>query len=371
LKKILIIQETLIGGGAEKVLVNLLNNIDYTKYKVDLLVLIKYGVHLENINKNVNVKSIFTPIKFKNEFFNKLQKRFFYKSLENLPEVIINFFLKDKYDYQIAFLEGLCTNILSKAKAKKGKKVAWVHIDLEKYKKLPQEIENECYKAMDEIICVSKDVKEVVDRLYPDVSEKTKVIYNLMDKEDILIKSNEKIEYNENKPTIIGIGRLAPQKRFDLLIKAHREVIESGIDNKLLILGSGDLKEELEALIDELDVRDTVEIKEFVKNPYSYIKRADMLVMSSDFEGFSLVVGEAMILGKCIVSTKCAGPIELLDNGQAGQLVECGDLAGLVNAIKNLLEDKEKREFYEKRALERSEIFDSEEIMKEIYKVIK
>lgn len=371
MKNILIIQETLIGGGAEKVLVNLLNNIDYTKYNVDLLLLIKDGVHLENINKNVKIKAIFTPIKFKSKFLNRLQKRVFYKSLENLPRFIINFFLKDKYDYQIAFLEGLCTNILSKSNVKRGRKIAWVHIDLEKYKKLPKEIENKCYKSMDKIICVSKDVKKVVDKLYPEVKEKTTVIYNLMDKKDIIIKSNEKINYKKNKPTIIGVGRLAPQKRFDLLINAHSELIKMGIDNKLLILGSGDLKDELESLIEKLNVKDSVEIREFVKNPYAYIKLSDILVMSSDFEGFSLVVGEAMILGKCIVSTKCAGPIELLNNGKAGQLVECGDLLGLVNAIKNILEDEDKKVFYEKMALKRSEIFDSENIMNQIYNVIK
>lgn len=369
--KILIIQETLIGGGAEKVLINLLNNIDYTKYEVDLLLLIKDGVYVDSINENVKIKSIFKPMKVRSAFFNKLQKRIFYKLLENFPDFALKFFIKDKYDYQIAFLEGISTNLLSRCNGQRAKKIAWVHIDLEKYKKLPQEVEYKCYKEMDEIICVSNEVKNVVDKLYPSVSDRTKVIYNLIDRKDILLKADEKVNYIKDRPMIIGIGRLAPQKRFDLLIRAHSEIVKSGINNKLLILGSGDLEEELKSLINELNLDDTVEIKEFVSNPYPYIKMADTLVMSSDFEGFSLVVAEAMVLGKCIVSTECAGPIELLNNGEFGQLIKCDDVIALKNAIEKVIINKDIKESYEKKALARSKIFNSQDIMNEIYKVIK
>lgn len=370
MKKLLILQETLTGGGAEKVLINILNNIDYSKYEVELLLLIKEGVYLDQVNNNVKIRSIFRPIKTNSSYINRFQKRIFYKLLETMPSCFFKIFIREIYDYNIAFLEGLSTKILSMCDLNNSKNIAWIHIDLEKYKKMPQEEENRCYRNMDKIVCVSNEVKSVVDRLYTDVSDKTTVIYNLIDVKDIIKKSEEKVQYIKDIPTIIGVGRLVAQKRFDLLIKAHSELLKNGIDNKLLILGSGELKDELISLALELGVRDTVEIKEFVKNPYPYMKLADVFVMTSDFEGFSLVVAEAIVLGKCIVATECAGPVELLNNGEYGQLVKCQDISALKSAIEKVLLNKDCKINYENMSLIRKDIFDVNSIMKKIYEVL-
>lgn len=370
MKKILIIQETLGGGGAERVLKNILDNLDYSKFKVDLLLIYNEGVYLEKINPNVNIKYIYKKLKYKNKILNKINfsiRKFIFKYFSKL---LYKKYVIDSYDVEIAFLEGDCTRILSSSTNKISQKIAWIHIDLSKYRRMSKSEEASCYSKFNKVICVSEDSKNSFIKLYPQFKDKAEVIYNLINIDEINDLSKEKIDYRFSYPTLIGVGRLVEQKRFDILIRAHKILIDEGIDNKLIILGEGPKHLELMNLIKELNLENSVDIIGFKSNPYPYIKNSTVFVMSSDFEGFSLVVAEAIVLGKAIVSTRCVGPCELLKNGENGILVECGDIYGLKEGIKNIILNEEYKRCLENKSLEQSKIFNKDLIMKRIEKIL-
>jgi len=152
------------------------------------------------------------------------------------------------------------------------------------------------------------------------------------------------------KPLLIAVGRLMPQKRFDRLLRAMSIIRQKNQEAELWILGQGDMKPELERLCKELQLQDSVRFLGFVPNPYPYVKAADIFVLSSDTEGYPLVVAEAMCLGKAIVSTAVTGATEMLSN-DAGVLVTV-DEKSLADACLQLLADDGAREQLGKRARE-------------------
>ncbi|WP_394862153.1 glycosyltransferase [Paraclostridium bifermentans] len=367
-KSILIIQESLDGGGAERVLINILNKIDYTKYRVDLLLLFEEGVYLKNVPEAVNVKRVWK--RTDNGVIKKYVRKVKRTIIRFCPKIIYKLFVKDKYDVEIAFVEGLSTIVLANSTNNKSKKISWVHIDLKKHRTMSIKKESKCYNKIDNIVCVSNDSKRVFDELHNSHRFKSTVVYNMINKKEIEALSNEDVSYNFDTPTVVAVGRLTDQKRFDILIEAHKKLIDEGIVHNLLILGTGPNKNELTKLINKFGLKDTVKLLGFIENPYPYIKNATVYAMSSDFEGLPLVISEALVLGKAIVSTKCTGPNELLEGGEYGIVCEIGDVEGLKNGMKKLLIDDELRIEMGKKSLIRSEIFNEGIVLSEIQKLM-
>ena len=140
--------------------------------------------------------------------------------------------------------------------------------------------------------------------------------------------------YKISEPIILGVGRLNEVKGFDDLIKAHKYLLMNNVKNKLIILGEGEQRGYLERLILELNVRDSVILKGFVDNPYKYMRSASVFVLSSKYEGFSVVIAEALSVGLPVVSTDCpSGPSEILEDGKYGLLSPVGDYEGLAMNI--------------------------------------
>ena len=360
MKKVLFVMRNLVGGGAEKVLIDILNEIDYNKYNIDLLLIEETGVYLSKVNKNVNMKSIIPINKFSNKLINRVYRSIVSRTYSKFPKLIANLFIGKKYDIEIAFLEGGSTKFLYQSPNKNSKKIGWIHSDLKKHRQL----------SMDKIICVSQQSKDSFIELYPQYKHKVDVIYNIIDRDEIIKLSKINLEYEFIKDTVVSIGRLTDVKRFDLLIKAHKLLIEDGLDANLIILGDGELRYNLENLIKELNLQDSIKLLGFCDNPYPYIKNAKVYAMASDHEGFSLVIAEALTLGKAIVSTNCIGPAELLGNGKYGELVDIGNEYMIKEKIKDILLNKEKREFYQNKALDRSKIFDKYKTIKQIEKIL-
>lgn len=370
MKKILIIQESLGGGGAEKVLNDILNGFDYDNYKVDLaLIANEDDVYSKKINKKVTIKSFFPKLKFKNKILEKIYKQLKIWHVKK-SYLYIPWFLKKDYDIEISFLEGPSTEILAKSRNKKSKKIAWVHTDLTKIRRISIDREREAYGKMDKILVVSNDAKEKFNELYSEYSTKVEVLYNLIDTNNVIKLGVEKLDFTFGKNSLIAVGRLNKQKRFDKVIKAHKELLDEGIENNLIILGEGDERANLENLIKKLKIEDTVKLLGFNENPYKYIKNADIYVMSSDVEGFSLVVAEALILGKAVVATKCAGPMEILGDSEYGLLVKDQTVETLKDGIKELLLDESKKNKFEEKALERSNIFNEKTFWESFYNIL-
>lgn len=370
-KNIVIINNTLGDGGAEKVLVDILNKFDYEKYNVKLVLIENSGSRFESLNNNVKLETIYPYLVFKNKFFQRVFNFYKYRSMKYFYNIIYKIKVGMKNDVEIAFLEGEPTRFVSKSLNKNSKKIAWVHTDLEKCR--PSNINEQdrnIYKKFDEVVCVSNSSKNVFDKIYNDINVNSKVIYNFIDNNKINELANEKKELDFKNKTIIGIGRLTYIKRFDLLIKAHRKVIDIGINHDLVIVGEGEEKESLFNLAKELKVEKTVRFLGFKQNPYPYIKSADVFIMASEFEGFSLVIAEAASLNKAIISTDNGGGSELLNYGECGIIINRDDVDSLSKEIYSVLKDDKLRIKLENKSLQRSKDFDSDLIMEKIYDVI-
>ena len=374
MKKVLIIIESLNGGGAEKVLFDIIKNFDREKYKIELLLLRNEGVYVDKIKKEgIEINYIFEKRKdlFKYTIYRRgkslLLKIFYYiyfkwKYLKKHQK---------KYDIEIAFLEGWSTYLLANRRSEKTKKIAWVHIDLKKYRVFDKNTEKNIYLKMNKIICVSDEAKKSMEYLYPELVNKLEVIYNPIPKKEILEKATEENDlYIKNKINLVAVGRLNKQKGYDILLKAHNELLKEGLEYNLYILGEGEERKKLEQYIRDNNIERNTFLLGFKENPYPYIKEADIFISSSKYEGYSLVVAEALCLEKSIIATKCAGPVELLDNGKYGLLAEVESVESLKENMKKLILSEELRKKYSKLSKERSKIFDIDKTMKQIERVL-
>ncbi len=202
------------------------------------------------------------------------------------------------------------------------------------------------YRQVDMFVAVSSGVAQAFGRLFPFAKDRIRVLPNSVDFEFLDKMSHESVRSElplDDRPLLVTVARLEPQKRLDVLIDAFARVRER-IDVQLVILGEGSLRSTLEHRIDRLGLTSNVQLPGFVANPYPWMRRADVLVLSSDDEGFGIVLVEAQGLGVPVVATDCPhGPSEIIRHNETGLLVPVGDSAAMAIAICHLLEEPEKR----------------------------
>ena len=370
-KEILIIMSALHGGGAEKVLIDYLNNFDYTRYNVTLCLILNEGVYLKDIPEQVDVKYLYKkfsifPYRFEHWCSKILGFNWFQQKRVN------SIFKKHSFDTVVSYMEGIPLKFHNYFFKRATNHVTWIHLDLLNFHYSLSVFKNKkeeegIYKKMSSIIFVSEDAKEQFNKLY-NINVSKKVIYNIIDKQNIQNSINTKY-IPDNKIIITAVGRLEIQKRFDRLIDAAKLLKDRNLLFQINIIGEGSLRSKLEKQIKDNEVEGFVSLKGFVKPPYNLINQSDILVATSEAEGFSLVVAEALCLGKAVVSTATAGPIELLDNGKYGIICE-HDVKAIYLAIESLIMDRKKIEKYQKLALERSQFFEISKSMKFFENVI-
>jgi glycosyltransferase involved in cell wall biosynthesis len=210
------------------------------------------------------------------------------------------------------------------------------------------------YPLADEIICVSNAVREDLVSITNLPMERMRVIYNPVPIADLRNMSTSPVDHPwfvpSGVPVILGVGRLVPEKDFSTLIQAM-SLIKPIRPVKLIILGEGRERLELENLIQRLDLIEDVALPGFTKNPYAYMSRASVLALTSIWEGLGLVLIEAMACGTPVVSTDCpGGPAEILEHGKFGDLVPICDPEKLAVAILDTIESPKPSDLLCRRA---------------------
>ncbi|MDA9733440.1 glycosyltransferase [Candidatus Pelagibacter sp.] len=343
MKKILIFIPNLQGGGAEKVAINLSNILAKDKCIVYLMYLKKNGFNIKNLNKNINfiylnkerlLFAIFSII----DFLLKNKKNLNIISFLNAPNFVFCF-IKFLFGLKNINLTITIHNSMSdsyKNSNLKGKIIIFLLKHFNSF--------------ADKIICVSKYVKKDLITNWKLNNKNIFTIYNpAINKKEIKSLSKKKNLFlkkfkSNNLKIILSVGRLTKQKNYELLINAFYEIKKVTHNTILVILGTGELKESLNELVQKKGLKKNVIFMGFQKNPYNFIKHSDLIVLSSDWEGLPTILIEALYLKKKIVSTNCNGGCsEVLANGKYGYLVPMNDVNRLKDKILFALNNKSKK----------------------------
>jgi glycosyltransferase involved in cell wall biosynthesis len=199
------------------------------------------------------------------------------------------------------------------------------------------------YLRADEVIAVSNGVAADLAREVGYPIERIHVIYNPMDLTRIHQRASASMDHPwfapHEPPVILSVGRLTPQKDFPTLLRAF-SVLRKTHAARLMILGEGALRAELESLARQLGIETDVSMPGFVDNPYAYMARAQLFALSSRYEGLPTVLIEALACGCPVVSTDCpSGPAEIIEDGKWGQLAPVGDIEALARAMTATLDE--------------------------------
>ncbi len=235
------------------------------------------------------------------------------------------------------------------------------HSKLERYERfLLRWLVRLLYPRADVIVAVAQGIKRDLIENFGLPAEKIVVIYNPIDVQNVCVQAAEPVLHpwfdERREPLLIAVGRLVKLKGFDILIRA---VAQLSMKVNLVIIGEGEERSALENLIVELGLTDRVALLGFQENPWKYMARADLFVLSSLTEGLPNVIGEAMALGLPVLATDCSPSVrEYLDEGRAGLLVPSGDPKALAHGIEQLLLDRQLRQELAHRGRERIAQFD-------------
>ena len=392
MKTIVISSGDLTMGGLQKILVEYLKLIDKNKYRIVLLIANDYGkknLFLEEIPKNVeiqfvrpyNLVSKIAELSKNRKILNRLLlKRYRYRSKRVFKSIFLEKLSKlGKIDLIIDFDGGL-KSVLNNLKAEK--KIIWIHSSIRKHKqdnKSKISRYGEELKKYDKIIAICKEMKEEIKELYPSLSHKIEYIYNPLDCNNIIEQGNENIEkmtsYEKElieSDYFLAISRLdAVQKDFETLIEGYLILKNKGIKERLYIIGEGDGRVKIEKMIEEKKLVEDVILLGEKKNPYIWIKHSKLFIHSSKYEGFGVVLLEALMMDKFIVSSNCpTGPTEILTNPKAGELFNVGDANQLAEKVLKILYDKDyQKELLKNIQLKKKE-FELSEITEKFHKTI-
>lgn len=376
MKNILFIMPSLPGGGAEKVLIDILKNLDISKYRLTLLLEYKEDVYTSAIPSNVEVISLYCKSDIWTERLHRGLRilglyHFFYSVIYRMAFLWL---LKGReFDTIVSFMEGEAVRVHSYLFHKASKNVSWVHIDFKKkHWSLDffrnKNHEKRCYSKMNEIVFVSEDARKSFLEIYPLDLNCCHVLYNLIDKKEIQRLSRAR-DVEKKRFTICMAGRLNRQKRYDRALEAIKLLKDDGYDIELWILGGGELEITLKTLAKNLGIEHMCDFKGFVRPAYSYMRIADIFLNTSEAEGYPLVLCEALCLGLPVVATDITGANEILDKSKYGLLVP-ENVWDIYRGLKAMIDDNLLRSDYAFKASQRSNMFSVERVVSQIDAVL-
>ncbi len=359
-KNILFVVDERKMGGVSVLFEDMMTLLDITNYNIDLLILHNNGDSLQNLPKSINViygTPYFEAIDYTmqdvikkkniNLLFKKIRVVLDMKTgrIEKVIKRERKKILKKQYDTEIAFKDGFTALFTIFGNSKK--KIHWLQYE---YKKTnPNQKYDKLFKKIlpqfNQIIAVSDNVKKHFNAVY-NLGDKVSVIYNVINYDKILKKSNEECDLvlNSNNINIVSVGRIHHAKGYDRLINVIAKLKEFDGELtrrlKVYIYGDGPLFFELKKLIHSLNLDDIIFLAGQVANPYKYVKKFDLFILPSNFEAFGLVIIEAMTLKIPVLATKTSVTDKLINNNINGLVVE-NSIDGIYNGLKKIIENRE------------------------------
>lgn len=373
MKKILIVIHDMRIGGAQKSLVSFLRCLTEAPageaYDVSLMVIDPTGPFLKEIPETVTLLPPPKPLRWLGSALSKdlFLKHFSFgslwgecgwllkKKLKRFPEGLN---LQQKlwhswkkripanktiYDVAISYIDGVPNYyVMDKVQAKK--KVLWIHNAYEKLQYLP-EYDRAYYDAADAIVTISELCRQSIVAAFPSQEEKVHILENITVASDVRKKGvqEESPEFTDVQGLkLLSVGRLNPQKGYDLAIAAAKILKDRNVPFLWLVLGDGPDREILQQQIDSSGLQNCFRLIGSRENPYCYMHRCDILVQSSRFEGKSVVLDEAKLLAKASVVTNYSTVQDSVEHGKTGWIVEMEPEA-LAEGILKLHKDPELR----------------------------
>lgn len=358
-KKVLFLIESFIVGGAEKVLIDIVNNLDADTFDITVCSVYKHSVYKE-YDKSFE-KPFKSNIKYRYLINNRIKLLYvlFNYLLNKIPNILFQLFIGNKYDTVVAFYEGLPTYWVSQAQLKGCKKIAWLHTstELSQQEKSKDELKKQehYYAPFNQIVAVSQGVADSFTQLFSTLSN-IKVIYNPINTAIIQEKAKQPISIEKKfYPTFVCVGRMAEVKGYDRWLRVLLKLKEKGYVFQSWIIGGGN-RNKYEQFVKDNQLSNYVVFLGHQDNPYPYMAKADWVACPSLLEGLSTVVLEGMALGKAIIVTDCPGMKELLRDNQYGIICKNNE-EDLEKGIENIIHNGLLKDHYECYIKERSKNF--------------
>lgn len=360
--KILFLIHDLGHGGAEKVLVNLVNNMDREKFNITVMALFGGGVNEQFLDKDIRLINCHPKTIPGNSKLMKLLT----------PEQLHRMYVKEHYDLEVAYLEGPAVRIVSGCPDPDTKLISWVHCTMRTDREFAgcfrsREEAVACYTRFHGNVFVSQEVMTAF-RKYCRVKNGV-VLYNTNDSAKILAMAETAVEdsvFRSGEIRLIGVGKIEEVKGFDRLARVHKRLIDDGYPVHTYILGDGSRKAEIAAFLEAENLCDSFTFLGYQTNPYKYVRNCDLFVCSSYSEGFSTAATEALIVGTPVVTTLVSGMKEMLgENNEWGIVTENNEEA-LYEGIRGLLDDPKLLAHYKEKAAQRGETFSTENTVKAV-----
>ena len=393
MKNIVISSGFLIIGGIERILIEILKNLDKSKYRIFLFIEKDYGkdnVFYNEVPKEIEIFFLKSEELIKKaRYYRSKKKNLYYKLLYNIQmkkERKIgyeNFFrflkeIEEKYGEIETFIDFDCGKNKIIKKIKINNKLTWVHSSVKKLLKSRIKIFRFGYKlkGYNKVVTICDEMSEELKIFYPYLTTKIVRCYNPFDFNRIIKLSEDYTELNLKEKElikdkyIVSVSRLSlDQKDYLTLIQGYKLYFENGGNHKLYIVGDGLDKNEIFSRIKQEGLEKQIILLGQKKNPYVWMKNAKLFVHSSFYEGLPTVLIEAMICGKVVLSSDCpTGPKEILSKENCGVLFKTGDQKDLAEKLLKLT--NEDLFLYQERIKSRIEEFKIEKIMKEYEKII-
>lgn len=362
MKKILFLIHDLGQGGAEKVLVNLVNNMDRSKFDISVTALFGGGVNEQFLAPSIHFRAVFPKEVPGNSKLMKLLT----------PVQLHRLCVKEHYDIEVSYLEGPSARVISGCQDQTTKLVSWIHVEQHTMDRLSGSFRSEsearkCYGRFDQTVCVSQFVHDDFCRIL-NFRNPCCVLYNTVESDNILAHAGCDAQelMDDGRLRLMAVGTLKETKGYMRLLSILKRLRDEDYPVHLYVLGIGPLQQEMEHYIRENGLQEVITLLGYQTNPYKYVSKCDLFVCASFAEGFSTAATEALIVGTPVCTVEVSGMKEMLGEHNEWGIVTKNSEEALYPGIKDLLDHPDKLVYYKEKAIERGKSFSTENTVRAV-----